>query len=150
MSSMLDINELQKYLPHRYPFLLIDKVISIELGKSLVAIKNVTINEPFFSGHFPTTPVMPGVLIVEALAQASGILIFRTLDQHRYPDSDQLFYLAGINNARFKRMVLPGDVLQLDIELLKCGHGVWKFKGKASVDGELACIAEFMNMRGSD
>jgi len=150
MNSVLDINELQKYLPHRYPFLLIDKVISIELGQSLVAMKNVTINEPFFSGHFPTTPVMPGVLIVEALAQASGILIFRTLDQHRYPDPDQLFYLSGINNARFKRSVLPGDVLQLEIELLKRGHGVWKFKGKASVEGELACNAEFMNIRGSD
>lgn len=148
MSSLLDINELRKYLPHRYPFLLIDKVTEVEKGKTLTAFKNVTMNEPFFTGHFPIAPVMPGVLIVEALAQASGILIFQTIG--RYPSEDELFYLAGINNARFKRMVIPGDVLKLDIELLKNAHGLWKFKGTASVDGEVACVAEFMNIRGTE
>lgn len=148
MSDLLDINEIRKYLPHRYPFLLVDKVISVESGKSITAVKNVTVNEPFFNGHFPIAPVMPGVLIVEALAQASGILIFRTIG--RYPEQEELFYLAGINSARFKRMVLPGDALQLDIELLRKAHGVWKFKGTASVDGEVACVAEFMNIRGAD
>jgi len=147
-SLLLDINELWKYLPHRYPFLLLDKVIDVEVGKTLTGIKNVTVNEPFFQGHFPVAPVMPGVLIIEALAQASGILTFQTLG--RYPSEEELFYLVGINNARFKRMVLPGDVLQLDIELLKNTHGIWKFKGVASVDGELACSAEFMSIRGTD
>lgn len=148
MNTLLDINELRKYLPHRYPFLLVDKVTAVEVGKTLTAIKNVTANEPFFSGHFPIAPVMPGVLIVEALAQASGILIFQTIG--RYPEQEELFYLAGIDRARFKRMVLPGDVLQLHIELLRKAHGVWKFKGTASVDGEVACVAEFMNIRGTD
>ena len=145
---LLDINEIRKYLPHRYPFLLIDKVVAVEKGQSLTAIKNVTANEPFFNGHFPIAPVMPGVLIVEALAQASGILIFQTIG--RYPEYDELFYLAGINNTRFKRMVVPGDVLQLDIELLRKAHGLWKFKGTASVEGEVACTTEFMNIRGAE
>lgn len=148
MSELLGISELRKYLPHRYPFLLVDKVTMIEKGKSLTAIKNVTVNEPFFIGHFPIAPVMPGVLIVEALAQASGVLIFQTIG--RYPDPKELFYLVGINNTRFKRMVIPGDVLQLDIELLKKAHGLWKFKGTASVDGEVACVTEFMNIRGTE
>ncbi len=144
--SEMDINEIRKYLPHRYPFLMLDKVISIEPGKSLVAVKNVTVNEPCFTGHFPTFPVMPGVLIVESLAQASGILIFQTLG--RYPEMDELFYLAGIDNARFKRMVLPGDTMHLEVELLKERRGLWKFQGTAKVDGETACVAEFMNIRG--
>lgn len=148
MSKLLDINEIRKYLPHRYPFLLVDRVTDVVEGKSLTAIKNVTANEPFFNGHFPIAPVMPGVLIVEALAQASGILIFQTIG--RYPEQEELFYLAGIDKARFKRMVIPGDVLQLDIKLLKNAHGLWKFEGVASVGGELACSAEFMNIRGSD
>lgn len=148
MTSLLDINEIKKYLPHRYPFLLVDKVTAVEPEKSLTAIKNITANEPFFNGHFPISPVMPGVLIVEALAQASGILIFQTIG--RYPKERELYYLAGINSARFKRMVIPGDVLQLDIELIKKAHGLWKFKGTASVGGEVACVAEFMNIRGSE
>lgn len=123
-----------------------DKVIAVEPGKTLVAIKNVTVNEPFFVGHFPEVPVMPGVLIVEALAQASGLLIYKTLNRAR--DKDELFYLAGIDNARFKRMVLPGDQLRLEIELIKQKLDLWKFKGIASVDGELACSAEFMNIKG--
>jgi len=147
MNNLLDINEIKKYMPHRYPFLLIDRVTNMEAGKSITAIKNVTVNEPFFMGHFPIAPVMPGVLIIEAMAQASGILTFQMLE--RYPGPEELFYLAGINNARFKRMVIPGDVLQLDIELARHAHGLWKFKGVASVDGELACSAEFMNIQGA-
>lgn len=148
MSETLDINEIKKYLPHRYPFLLIDRVTSVIKEESLTAIKNVTVNEPFFDGHFPISPVMPGVLIVEALAQASGILIFKTIG--RYPSPEELFYLAGVNKARFKRMVIPGDVLQLDVKLIKRAHGLWKFEGTASVDGEVACVAEFMNIRGTE
>jgi len=146
--SKLDINEIKKYLPHRYPFLMVDKVISVEPGKSLVALKNVTVNEPCFVGHFPTLPVMPGVLIVEALAQASGILIFQTLG--RYPEEAEFYYLAGIDNARFKRMVLPGDTMHLEIEFLKERRGLWKFRGTAKVEGEIACVAEFMNIRGRE
>lgn len=147
-SIQLDINELRKYLPHRYPFLLIDKVIDVQPGKSIVAIKNVTINEPFFSGHFPIAPVMPGVLIIEALAQTSGILTFLT--EQRYPAEKELFYLAGIDNARFKRMVIPGDILRLEVELLKHRHGLWKFSSVALVEDEVACTAEFMNIQGRD
>jgi len=145
---LLDINEVRQYLPHRYPFLLIDKVIQVQPGKSIVAIKNVTANEYFFTGHFPTFPVMPGVLIVEALAQASGILTFQT-EQH-YPREGELFYLAGIDNARFKRMVIPGDILRLEVELVKSRLGLWKFKGVAFVEEEVACTAEFMNIQGRD
>ncbi len=144
--SEMDINEIKKYLPHRYPFLMIDRVLSVDVGKSLVAIKNVTVNEPCFTGHFPALPVMPGVLIVEALAQASGILIFQTIG--RYPDPKELFYLAGIDSTRFKRMVVPGDTMHLEIELLKERRGLWKFKGTAKVEGEVACVTEFMNIRG--
>lgn len=148
MSELLDIVEIKRYLPHRYPFLLLDRVTEFEPDVSIAGLKNVTVNEPFFNGHFPTMPVMPGVLIVEAMAQLSGILIFRTMG--RYPKYDELFYLAGINNARFKRMVVPGDVLKLEVRLIRKGHGLWKFSGTASVDGELACSAEFMNMRGTE
>jgi len=147
MSEIVDINEIRGFLPHRYPFLLLDRVISFEPGKSLVGIKNVTVNEPCFTGHFPEAPVMPGVLIIEALAQASGILIFKTLGRSREPD--ELFYLAGIDNARFKKMVVPGDVMHLEIELLKERRGLWKFRGTAKVDGEVACTADFMNIKGT-
>lgn len=139
--------EVRQYLPHRYPFLLIDKIESYVLGKSLIAIKNVTNNEPFFSGHFPNIPVMPGVLIVEALAQASGILMYRTFDRYPSVDSQDLFYLAGIDNTRFKRKVVPGDQLKLSIEVIRNRENLWKFKGEATVDGELACYAEFMNIK---
>lgn len=136
-----------QHLPHRYPFLLVDKVTAVEPGTSLTAIKNVTANEPFFTGHFPGIPIMPGVLIVEAMAQASGILIFQTLG--RLPNSDELYYLAGIDHARFKRMVLPGDQLELHIEVLKQRRDLWKFKGTAMVTGEVVAVAEFMNIKGS-
>ncbi len=145
--SEVDINEIKEFLPHRYPFLMLDRVISVEPGKSLVAIKNVTVNEPCFMGHFPDMPVMPGVLIIEALAQASGILIFKTLGRMR--EKDELFYLVGIDNARFKKMVVPGDTMYLEIELLKERSGLWKFRGTAKVEGEVACVAEFMNIKGS-
>ena len=134
-----------EYLPHRYPFLLVDKVLSHELNKSITAIKNVTFNEPYFNGHFPQLPVMPGVLMVEALAQASGILMYRSFG--RLPSKDDLFYLAGVDNARFKRRVVPGDQLQLYVEVLRQREKLWKFKGEATVNGELACSVEFMNIR---
>lgn len=138
--------EILKYLPHRYPFLLIDRVIE-STDKTLVAIKNVTVNEPFFPGHFPQKPVMPGVLIIEALAQASGMLIFKTVQ--RFLDKDFWFYLAGIDNARFKKIVEPGDQLRLEVELIKVKREIWKFKGTATVEGQVACSAEIINARGT-
>lgn len=140
--SSLDIHEILKYLPHRYPFLLIDRVLECEPGKSLVGIKNVTFNEPFFTGHFPQRPVMPGVLIVEALAQATGMLAFLTVG--RKPDEGSLYYLVGIDNARFKQPVEPGDQLRLEVDIVKSMRGVWKFSGKALVDGKVVCSAELM------
>lgn len=138
--------EIMGYLPHRYPFLLIDKVIE-STDTTLVAIKNVTVNEPFFTGHFPQSPVMPGVLIIEALAQASGMLIFKSIK--RLLDENFWFFLAGVDNARFKRVVTPGDQLRLEVELLKTKREIWKFKGTATVDGQLACSAEIINARGA-
>lgn len=143
--SKIDYLEVRQYLPHRYPFLLVDAVLSYTLGESLIAIKNVTQNEPFFEGHFPGLPVMPGVLIVEALAQASGILMYKTFD--RYPSNKDLFYLAGIDNTRFKRKVVPGDQLQLSVEVIRQRENLWKFKGEATVNGELACSSEFLNIK---
>lgn len=141
----IDYLEVKKYLPHRYPFLLVDTVESYELDKWLKAIKNVTHNEPYFSGHFPELPVMPGVLIVEALAQASGILMYRSFN--RYPSVTDLFYLAGIDNTRFKRKVVPSDQLLLYVEVIRHRENLWKFKGEATVNGELACYAEFLNIK---
>jgi 3-hydroxyacyl-[acyl-carrier-protein] dehydratase len=145
----MDINEILNYLPHRYPFLLIDKVIEFDPGKSLVAIKNVTINEPFFAGHFPQMPIMPGVLILEAMAQATCILANKS-PSITQPDLDHRKYLhlfAGIDNARFKRMVEPGDQLRLSVQLLRCKQGIWKFSGEATVDNELVCAAEMISAR---
>ena len=146
---MTEINylEVQKYLPHRYPFLLVDKVVSYEINHSLTAIKNVTFNEPYFMGHFPEVPVMPGVLIVEALAQASGILMYRSFDRIPSPSEGDLFYLAGIDEARFKRKVVPGDQLELYVEVIRHREGLWKFKGEARVNGELACSVVFLNIK---
>lgn len=126
-------------LPHRYPFLLVDRVTEYELGQSIKAYKNITINEPCFTGHFPGEPIFPGVLILEAMAQAAGILGFKTMG-----NSDQLYLYAGIDKARFKAPVVPGDQLELVIELIKERRGIWKFKGIASVAGKEVCIAEFM------
>lgn len=144
----LDINEIKRYLPHRYPFLLVDRVTAITDLTVIEGIKNVTVNEPFFNGHFPQAPVMPGVLIVEAMAQLSGILTFQVLG--RYPGEDELFYLAGVDAARFKRVVVPGDQLCLQVRLEKQRRNLWKFSAEARVDGELACAAEFMNIQGSE
>ncbi len=140
--STLDINEILAHLPHRYPFLLIDRVTECEPGKHLVGYKNVTYNEPYFIGHFPQRPIMPGVLIIEALAQATGILAFRTAEER--PEDDSLYYLVGVDQARFKRPVGPGDQLWLEIEVLKTVRGVWKFNGSARVDDEAVATAVLM------
>ena len=137
---MMDIHKILKQLPHRYPFLLVDRVLEIDKGKTIKALKNVTINEPFFEGHFPHRPVMPGVLMLEALAQAAGLLAFDTLGAT--PTDDMVYYFAGIDGARFKRPVEPGDQLILDVELLRMKAGIFKFKARASVAGELAVEAE--------
>lgn len=140
--TAMDIHQILEHLPHRYPFLLIDRVVSVEVGKSIHAYKNVTINEPFFQGHFPHHPIMPGVLIMEALAQAAGVLSFRTLGEVH--DENTVFYFVGIDGARFKRPVTAGDQMHLHVELLRQVRGVYKFKAEARVDGELAAEAELM------
>lgn len=135
---MLDINEIMKILPHRYPFLLVDKILEIELGKSIVGIKNVSINEPFFPGHFPGHPVMPGVLIIEAMAQVAAILAYSSDESIR----SKITYFVGIDNARFRKPVMPGDQLRFEIEATGCKRGIWIFSAKASVDGKLVTEAE--------
>jgi len=140
--SSMDIHEVMEHLPHRYPFLLVDRVLQCEPGKTIEAVKNVTINEPFFQGHFPHHPVMPGVLIMEALAQAAGILSFKTMGTK--PDENSVFYFVGIDNARFKKPVTAGDQLHLHIEILRQMRGIWKFKAVARVDGEVVAEAELM------
>ncbi len=139
---MTDIHQTLKSLPHRYPFLLLDRITEIELGKRIVALKNVTINEPFFAGHFPHRPVMPGVLILEALAQASAVLAFQSAGVE--PDDKSVFYFTGIDGARFKRPVEPGDQLVLHSELARTRGGIYKFNAHATVDGKLASEAELM------
>lgn len=138
----MDIHQILKKLPHRYPFLLVDRVLELEKGVRIKALKNVTINEPFFSGHFPHRPVMPGVLMLEALAQAAAVLSFETLGKE--PDDTTVYYFAGIDGARFKRPVEPGDQLILDVTLDRVKSSIFKFTGKASVAGELAVEAELM------
>jgi 3-hydroxyacyl-[acyl-carrier-protein] dehydratase len=138
----MDINVIQNLLPHRYPFLLVDRVLAFEPGVSLLGIKNVTFNEPFFQGHFPQKPVMPGVLILEALAQATGLLAFNT--ESRGAQRDTLYYLVGIDNARFKHPVVPGDQLRLSVTLTKQKRGIWVFDTEASVDGRTAATAVIM------
>lgn len=147
MKPIMDIQEILKLLPHRYPILLIDRVIKIEKGKSLVALKNVTINEAFFTGHFPHRPVMPGVLILEAVAQAGAVLAYKSTDTS--PDEGVLYYLAGIDNARFRRVVEPGDQLRLEVNVVRTKREMWKLEGAAYVGDELACSAEFMSVRSS-
>ncbi len=145
MKCIMDIHEVMKYLPHRHPFLLVDRVIEMKEGESIVALKNVTINEPFFTGHFPNRPVMPGVLILEALAQAAGILAYKSTNT--LPSEGVLYYFAGIDNARFRKVVEPGDQLRLEVKLLKAKRDIWKLEGSAFVDGELVCSAEFLSAR---
>jgi 3-hydroxyacyl-[acyl-carrier-protein] dehydratase len=140
--NSLDIHQILKQLPHRYPILLVDRVLDIELGKSIRAIKNVTINEPFFMGHFPHRPVMPGVLMLEAMAQAAALLSFAT--QGVTPDDKTVYYFAGIDGARFKRPVEPGDQLVMDVTLERAKAGIYKFKGVTRVGEEIACEAELM------
>ena len=149
--DVLDINEIKKYLPHRYPFLMIDRVIEINKDSTntvdyLKAIKSVTCNEQYFNGHFPDYPVMPGVLILEALAQAAGILTF--VKKGTLPPKDELYFLAGIDKARFKKTVLPGDQLILEVKVLKIRRNLWKFEGIASVKGLVACTAEITTIKG--
>ncbi len=138
----MNINEVKNFLPHRYPFLLIDKVINLEVGKNLTAIKNVTFNEPHFNGHFPDQPIMPGVLIIEALAQATGILAFKS--EVGKPQTGQIYMLVGVDKVRFKRMVEPGDQLEIYAEIITVKRGKWKFYCKASVEGQLVTTAEII------
>ncbi len=140
--NSLDIHEILQHLPHRYPFLLIDRVLEYVPESHLIGIKNVSFNEPYFAGHFPQRPVMPGVLILEALAQATGILAFKTVG--RIPDKNTLYYFVGIDNARFKLPVEPGDQLRLEVRYIKRMRGIWKFTGCATVDGNVVCEADIM------
>jgi 3-hydroxyacyl-[acyl-carrier-protein] dehydratase len=139
---MMDIHQILKQLPHRYPILLVDRVLELEKGVRIKALKNVSINEPYFSGHFPHRPVMPGVLMLEALAQAAALLAFDTLGET--PDDQTVYYFAGIDGARFKRPVEPGDQLILEVELDRMKAGIFKFKARAKVGGEIATEAELM------
>jgi 3-hydroxyacyl-[acyl-carrier-protein] dehydratase len=145
MKYAMDIHEILKYLPHRHPFLLIDRILEMEEGHSLVALKNVTMNEAFFVGHFPNRPVMPGVLILEALAQAAAVLAYKSTNTT--PSDGSLFYFAGIDNARFRRVVEPGDQLRLEVKVIRSKRDMWKLEGTAYVDGELACSAELLSAR---
>lgn len=140
--TSMDIHEILNHLPHRYPFMLVDRVLSLELGKEIVAVKNVSMNEPFFPGHFPYHPVMPGVLIVEAMAQAAAILSFKTMDTK--PSDDSVYYFAGIDSARFKKPVSPGDQLILKVKIDRILRGIWKYSGQALVDDVVVAEAEMM------
>jgi 3-hydroxyacyl-[acyl-carrier-protein] dehydratase len=141
-NKTLDIHQIKQYLPHRYPMLLVDRVLTWESGKTITAIKNVTVNEEFFNGHFPHKPVMPGVLMIEALAQTAAILSFLTMNVK--PDENSVVYFVGIDNARFKRPVEPGDQLKMDIEIVRVSRGIWKYKAVGSVDGKVALEGDLM------
>lgn len=140
--EQLDVTEIIKYLPHRYPFLLIDRVTAHEPGERLTAIKNVTINEPIFTGHFPQAPIFPGVLILEAMAQSCAIFAFRELGG--YPSKETLYLLVGIDNARFKKQVVPGDQLIVEVVLEKTRRGIWRFGATGKVEGQLCCSADIL------
>lgn len=142
--NRIEIQEIMSLLPHRYPFLLIDRVLDYVPGKSLHGIKNVSVNEPQFTGHFPQQPILPGVMILEALAQASGVLGYKSSGA---PGENELYYFAGIDKARFRKPVVPGDVLHLHVELIKERRGIGRFVAIAKVDGEIACEAEIMCAR---
>jgi len=138
-----DIQMIQRIIPHRYPFLLIDRVVDIDGSKMATGIKNVTFNEPHFQGHFPGTPIMPGVTIIEAMAQTAAVMVGVAQD---LADQDFLIYFMAIDKAKFRRKVIPGDVLRLHVETQRGGSKIWKFKGRAEVEGELAAEAEFTAM----
>ncbi|WP_416186505.1 3-hydroxyacyl-ACP dehydratase FabZ [Herbaspirillum sp. RTI4] len=142
MTNILDINQIKEYLPHRYPMLLVDRVLSWESGKTITAIKNVSANEEFFNGHFPHKPVMPGVLMIEALAQTAALLSFLT--EGRKPDANTVVYFAGIDKARFKRPVEPGDQLVMQVTITRRARGIWKYTAIATVDGKVAVEADLM------
>ena len=142
-SRIIESNEIMKLLPHRYPFLLVDRVVDYQEGEWLKAIKNISVNEPCFTGHFPEQPILPGVLILEALAQSMGILAFKTLEL----SGNELFYFAGIDEARFKRPVVPGDQMELYVEVIRERRGITAFTGVATVNGEVACEAKLMCAR---
>lgn len=147
--TCMEIKEILQYLPHRYPFLLIDRVLELEPGKSIVAIKNVAINEPFFQGHFPEKPIMPGVMILEAMAQAAAILSYKTLNLSR--SDNLLYYFVGIDNARFKKPVIPGDQLLLEITMLRTVRGIGKFTAVARVGEAVVTAAELLcTIRAAD
>ncbi|MBD7978392.1 MULTISPECIES: 3-hydroxyacyl-ACP dehydratase FabZ [Pseudomonas] len=140
---MMDINEIREYLPHRYPFLLVDRVVTLDVeNQSIRAYKNVTVNEPFFNGHFPQHPIMPGVLIIEAMAQAAGLLGFKMMDAK--PSDGTLYYFVGSDKLRFRQPVVPGDQLILEARFLSSKRGIWKFACEASVDGKPVCSAEII------
>jgi len=139
---MMDISEIRAYLPHRYPFLLVDRVVEINLGESIVAYKNLTVNEPFFNGHFPDRPVFPGVLLVEAMAQAAGILGFKSMN--KTPADGSIYYFVGADNLRFKRPCVPGDRVMLRASIVSDRRGIWKFNVSSDVDGELAASATIL------
>lgn len=138
----MNIQEILEHLPHRYPFLLVDRVLECEPGVRLKALKNISVNEPMFTGHFPERPIFPGVLIMEALAQATGILAFKTTESK--PDGSSLYYFAGIDNCRFKQPVVPGDQMIMEVRVLKQKRSIWKFSAEASVDGKVVASAELM------
>jgi 3-hydroxyacyl-[acyl-carrier-protein] dehydratase len=142
---MMEIKEIMNILPHTYPFLLVDRIIEIEPGKRIVGIKNVTYNEPFFPGHFPGRPIMPGVLIVEAMAQTAGVLVCTSLSGE---EQNKLVYFLGMDNVKFRKPVIPGDQLRLELEITKHRQSIWGFKGKALVDGKLVAEAELLAMLG--
>ncbi|MDO6446477.1 3-hydroxyacyl-ACP dehydratase FabZ [Colwellia sp. 1_MG-2023] len=142
--NVIDVQEIQTLIPHRYPMLLVDRVLDYEAGKWLHAIKNVTFNEPVFTGHFPELAIFPGVLILEALAQATGVLGFKTTEGR---EEDEMYLFASIDNAKFKQPVVPGDTMHLHVEFIKERRGMWKFYGEAKVDGKVVCSADLMCAR---
>ena len=147
---MIEAKEIMNILPHAYPFLLVDRILEIEPGKRIVGIKNVTYNEPFFPGHFPGQPIMPGVLIVEAMAQTAGVLAFKSMPEEDQKNTDEhqkkAVYFLGIDNVRFRKPVIPGDQLRLELEVTRQRQSIWGFKGKAWVDGKLVAEADLLAM----
>ena len=144
---MIEIKEIMALLPHAYPFLLVDRIVEMEAGKRIVGIKNVTYNEPFFPGHFPGRPIMPGVLIVEAMAQTAGILVFNSMPEE---DRKKPVFFLGMDNVRFRKPVIPGDQLRLELEITRHRQSIWGFKGRAFVDGKLAAEGDLLAMLGEE